>query len=226
MKVIKIIIQIDNKYKLILNIFENKNEVIQDTSNFDYSSPAPNKKGGDKIKKVNKMFNELMIKAINEFRENPTKLVPAIKEIIPFLRKPSESKIVVEKEGCPKVVLIKGESLILECIDIISKLEELPKFEYKKELEIKIPKDKDFISVQQELFEYKKNELKDKYDYFAYHYDIGISSPDYSLLFQIIDDNVLSGIRRANLINRKLKYIAVSHKLINKKFYSCFMFAG
>jgi len=126
-------------------------------------------------------------------------------------------------------MLNKGEEAFREMIDYLNSMKPLAKLELKKELSIEVSdnskdwNNKDTITA---LVNKKKDDLRDKYSNFSFHYDIGTSLPDVSAVLQLVDDNVgFAGLRRKNIISENHKYIGVGYNREKTKYCFYFLFA-
>jgi len=115
-------------------------------------------------------------------------------------------------------------------MEILSKMKPLPKFEVVKELSIDVPEsskewgNKDNIAM---LVNKKKEELKDKYSNFSFHYDMGTNIPEVSTVLQLVDDNVgFAGLRRKNILSENHKYVGVGYNKEKTKYCFYFLFAN
>jgi len=127
-------------------------------------------------------------------------------------------------------MLNKGEEAFREMIDYLNSMKPLAKFELKKELSIEVSdnskdwNNKDTITA---LVNKKKDDLRDKYSNFNFHYDIGTNLPDVSAVLQLVDDNVgFAGLRRKNIISENHKYIGVGYNREKTKYCFYFLFAS
>ena len=111
-------------------------------------------------------------------------------------------------------------------IDKLSNLEPMNKLIVKKELELEVPEKEeyknDFIN---ELFNAKKEELKDQFKNITCHYDIGSSNAAVSAALQVVDDSNFKGARRNNILNPNFKYVGIGMQKVKNKFYCFFLFA-
>ena len=153
-----------------------------------------------------------------------------IKNIQPNPEPKKNQNFVYVQEKVPKTMLLKGEVAFREMMEILSKMKPLPKFEVVKELSIDVPEsskewgNKDNIAM---LVNKKKEELKDKYSNFSFHYDMGTNIPEVSTVLQLVDDNVgFAGLRRKNILSENHKYVGVGYNKEKTKYCFYFLFAN
>ena len=134
------------------------------------------------------------------------------------------------QEKVPKTMLLKGAEAFIEMTEILNKMKPLPKFEVIKELSIDVPIDpKDWSNKEiiANLVSKKKEELKEKYSGFSFHYDMGTSIPDVSAVLQLVDDNVgFAGLRRKNILSETQRYVGVGFAKEKTKYCFYFLFAN
>ncbi len=139
---------------------------------------------------------EEIVKEFNEMRTQKgytAKIEEMIKNIQPNPQPKKNQNFIYVQNKVPKTMLLKGEEAFREMIDILNSMDPLPKFTFTKELAVEVPEgskewsDKDNIA---NLVNNKKEELKDKYSSFTFHYDMGTSLPEVSAILQVVDDNI------------------------------------
>jgi len=127
-------------------------------------------------------------------------------------------------------MLHKGEEAFREMIGILNTMNPLPKLTIKKDLSIEVPENsKDWSNKDSiaSLVNKKKEELKDKYTNFGFHYDMGTSLPDVSAVLQLVDDNVgFAGLRRKDILSDTYKYVGVGYNKEKTKYCFYFLFAS
>jgi len=174
---------------------------------------------------------------VNEFnllRSDPNGYVPKIEELIKYIQPNPEPKknqnFIYSQEKLPKTMLLNGEVAFRDMINILKVTAPLPSFEFKQDLVIEVPENskewfnKDVINT---LFNKKKEELRDKYQSFSFHYDIGTCIPNVSTVLQVVDDNVgFSGSRRHNLLSETFKYIGIGCAKEKTKYCFYIVFAN
>ena len=137
---------------------------------------------------------------------------------------------VYAQEKLPKTALNRGEVAFREMIDILNTMESLPKLELKKDLSIEVPENSKEWSNKESialLVNKKKEELKDQYSNFSFHYDMGTSVADVSAVLQLVDDNTgFAGLRRKNIISETHRYVGVGFNKEKTKYCFYFLFAS
>ncbi len=127
-------------------------------------------------------------------------------------------------------MLLRGEVAFKEVMEILEQKESVPKLEYRKDLVMDVPEgSKEWFNkeIVNNLFTKKKEELKDKYQNFSFHYDIGTCNPEISTVLQVVDDNVgFNGSRRSNILNENFKYIGIGQAKDKTKYCFYFVFAN
>lgn len=175
-----------------------------------------------------------IIHEFNSIRENPKGYASKVEDLIKNIQPNPEPKkgqnFVYVQDKVPKTMLHKGEEAFREMVGILNTMKPLNKLEIKKDLSIEVSENskdwsnKDAIAV---LVNKKKDELKDKYSNFGFHYDMGTSIPDVSAVLQLVDDNVgFAGLRRKNILNEGYKYIGVGYNKEKTKYCFYFLFAS
>lgn len=167
----------------------------------------------------NQNFCLRLFKLINIIRKNPDiateKIIQSkinIKEI--------NSKIYFYTSQDERIILNRGIEHFDQIASLMSKLQPLPPLEYREDLSISIPDDPNEWKNNKIISELLTNKIKEgKYEDYAFNLDFGVNDPEKCLLLQIIDDSYFKGKRRETLIKLKLKYIAISSKQVNNKFF-------
>jgi len=163
-------------------------------------------------------------------KEYSSKVQDLIKNIQPNPEPKKNQNFIYVQEKVPKTMLLKGEEAFKEMIAILNKMSPLHKLSIKKELSIEVPEsskdwgNKDIIAS---LVNKKKEELKDKYSNFSFHFDMGTSIPEVSAVLQLVDDNVgFAGLRRRNILSETNKYVGVGYAKEKTKYCFYFLFAS
>ncbi len=133
------------------------------------------------------------------------------------------------QEGDEKIKLNHGKEAFETCIEILNNMQPLEPLTLKNELMITVPEvkslwtDKDYINTMK----YQKiEELECIKDNNTFHFDIGSSNPEISLIMQLVDDSVFRGSRRENLLSRDFKYIGIHNRVVDNVSCSYFFFAS
>ena len=142
-------------------------------------------------------------------------------------RENKTDKFIYFQEGCPTIFLNRGKEAFEECIEILNNTPSIPELESSVLLKLLIPEDKTYWTNPDyllNLISLKKADLiNSKIN--AFHFDIGSSDAEISLILQLVDDCSFNGIRRLNLLNYKYKYIGISHKIDEPVSCSYFFFS-
>ncbi len=102
----------------------------------------------------------------------------------------------------------------------------MDKLEITEELNMEVPEKEEYKNDYiTELFNSKKEQLKDKFNTISCHYDIGSNNSEVSAALQVVDDSNFKGARRANILNKNYKYVGSGHAKIKAKHYCFFIFA-
>jgi len=160
-----------------------------------------------------------MLAEFNQARTQPTSYIDKVKLYLkdikpnPEYRKNPSLPFMFDKEGVPKVALLKGESSFNEFIAYLTTAEKLEPLILKNEIVIK-PHGKAELQTKKEiiadLFLQKKKELGDKYKLLDFHYDCGTNNPEISSLLQLVDDNNSNKQRRNKILNKDYKYVGIA----------------
>ena len=153
-----------------------------------------------------------------------------IKNIQPNPEPKKNQNFIYSQEKLPKTMLNRGEVAFREAINILSQMDPLHKFELREDLVMEVPelaKDWPNKDVLNNKFNAKKKELQDRYENFAFHYDIGTYVPNVATVLQVVDDNVgFNGSRRQNILSESFKYIGIAHGKEKNKHCFYYMFAN
>jgi len=178
-----------------------------------------------------KTFCEKFLEELNLCRSNPGNYSEKVRNHMNFIshdiRSDKTDKFVYCKEGCPTIPLKRGIEAFEECIEILENCPSRDELEFAPDLNLLIPDDKNYWTNSEylvNLISLKKSDLKNS-QINAFHFDIGSSDAESSLILQLVDDNSFNGIRRLNLLNAKYKYIGISHKVTSSVSCSYFFFS-
>lgn len=122
-------------------------------------------------------------------------------------------KYIYEREGEQSIMLSKGKEAFLKCVEVLQRKEKIRHISFKKELNIHIPDDKE-LWADRGYIERQCNDKRQEFpsmDESAFHFDIGSSNPEVSLILQLVDDSSFKGSRRENLLNNDYKFIGISN---------------
>jgi len=168
------------------------------------------------------------VSEFNLARTKPKEYIKKIEDLIPHIEPNVEGKkgFLYIQEKIPKVTLNKGEPAFKDMIEKLENLSPMGKLTLKKELYLEVPPQdeykNDFIN---EMFNHKKEELKDQFKNITCHYDIGSANAAVSAALQVVDDSNFKGARRNNILNPNFKYVGVGMQKVKNKFYCFFIFA-
>lgn len=164
----------------------------------------------------------------NLARSAPKEYVKKIEELIPNIQPNVDGKkgFLYIQEKVPKVTLNKGEPAFKEVMEKLNNLAPMEKLKIKKELNMEIPEREEYKNEYiNELFNAKKEELKDSFKNITCHYDIGSSIATVSAALQVVDDSNFKGARRNNILNPSFKYVGFGSHKVKAKNYCFFVFA-
>lgn len=167
-------------------------------------------------------FIENMLKYINLARTKPMEFTQYIIDSIQYItqdaKKTKVTEFVFTKDKI-KVGLLKGKDAFINAAEILVMQDSLPILELKQDLIIDIPEDKNQLTSKVYIEDYL-NKLLETLDYklFGFHFDLGVTDPLISVVLQIVDDNLMNGERRNNILNPNYKYVGISKKRIGKLF--------
>ena len=151
---------------------------------------------------------------INKIRVNPIEFIPEIEEAIKHI-KTEQNKLIYS--GNLKVALNKGEEIFKETIEILKTIPPMEPLVFDNNIAIEIPDDEE-VFKDPKIFQNKIIEKKKVINLDAYFKD-AVKDPYISVLLIIIDDSGKhAGKKRAAVLNKDFKKIAITYKLLNKKF--------
>lgn len=151
---------------------------------------------------------------INKIRVNPIEFIPEIEEAIKHI-KTEQNKLIYS--GNLKVALNKGEEIFKETIEILKTIPPMEPLVFDSNIAIEIPDDEE-VFKDPKIFQNKIIEKKKVINLDAYFKD-AVKDPYISVLLIIIDDSGKhAGKKRAAVLNKDFKKIAITYKLLNKKF--------
>jgi len=165
-------------------------------------------------------FADLMLNEFNLARTQPSKYIERVQSYIKYIKpNPEYNKktyllqYMFDKEGVPKVALLRGEEAFNEFIAFLSTAPPLEPLQLKQEIAIK-PLSKTELQTKREviadLYIKKKKELGDTYKVLDFHYDYGTNNYEISSLLQLVDDNNSNKQRRNKILNPEYKYVGIS----------------
>jgi hypothetical protein len=128
---------------------------------------------------------------------------------------PDNQTFIFNKEGYPKINLIRGPQAFIDCANWLRTLEPVAPLEMNDEITIKVPENSDDMNRKEKILELikdKKIEISSlhKYKHFSFHYDNGSINAEISALLQIVDDNNSNSQRRNNIFNPNFHFLGVS----------------
>ena len=151
---------------------------------------------------------------INKIRNNPKDFIPEIEEAIKHI-KTEQNKLIYS--GNLKVALNKGEEIFKETIEILKQIPPMESLIFDNNIAIDPPDDEEGLK-DPKIFQNKIIEKKKIINLDAYFKD-AIKDPFVSVLLIIVDDSGKhAGKKRAAVLNKDYKKIAITVKMINKKF--------
>lgn len=191
------------------------------------TSKAKKKK---KVKKTADNYDDEIVIAINEFRQNPSSLIEKFEDLKTYIKWSDKSKkLLLDKKGWPKVAFTRGEEAVNDCIQFITELKPMNPLKSLKGLKIPLPENfEDVPKGHEGPFNELKSKFAGKYSIMGIHFDLKVPDANLALLLMILDDNQFNGIRRNNICNPEYRFIGVSSANLGEKknFASYFVFAG
>ena len=175
-------------------------------------------------------FEDLMLGEFNLARTQPKNYIERVQTYMKYIKpNPEYNKktantllpYMFDKEGIPKVALLRGEEAFTEFIAYLNTAIPMDPLQIRQEIAIR-PLSKSDLQTKKEiiaeLFINKKKELIEKYQYIYknldFHYDYGTNNYEVSSLLQLVDDNNSNKQRRNKILNRDYKYVGISYAKI------------
>ena len=172
------------------------------------------KSNPQKIKYKIENYPNDALNLINKIRNNPKDFIPEIEEAIKHI-KIEQNKLIYN--GKLKVALNKGEEIFKETIEILKQIPPMESLIFDNNIAIDPPDDEEGLK-DPKIFQNKIIEKKKIINLDAYFKD-AIKDPFISVLLIIVDDSGKhAGKKRAAVLNKDYKKIAITVKMINKKF--------
>lgn len=166
---------------------------------------------------------------INKLRENPSYIIPKIREGINKITKekskknPNEEKLIYKSKV--KVALTKGKEAFEEAISILDKKVGMPPLEFKPEMCLNLPTTEEEFK-NKEFFKKSQNELKEKGIHIDNAWKDLVKDPETSFILMVVDDTgKKAGMKREDLLNPSYKYIGISSIFLGKNFVAYFTFS-
>lgn len=207
-----------------------------------YDQEIKNK--NQEIKRLNKRITELeneisirdytagYLKEINICRANPSLYALEIENVIQFIKEDKEKNtFTFEKEGMPKIPLIKGEVFFREVAEKLRRIQPIQLLEVRDDLRVPISNDplkvtewnsmKEAVDKVVESFKETSN-----YKSYCFHYDVGPTNAKNSFILQLVDDAPFNLKRQKNILNPDFKYIGINAIKIKNKNCGYFLFAN
>ncbi len=178
-------------------------------------------------KKKELEFTIKFIKELNKCRINPEQYAFKVELHMKYIKTETLSDkrlfYIYDREGFPRQILKFGKEDFKKCIEVLQKMDPVGIINYKKDLLIPIPEDRELWNDQEflaRLVNDKKFEFTN-IDDCAFHFDIGVDIPDVSFILQLVDVK-----KQENFLNKDFKYIGISNMVF--EFISCsyFFFSG
>ena len=190
--------------------------------------PAVKQKSGNplssqKQKSIVANYKERALFLINQVRKDPSSFSDIIQSSIKNIKE-DENNLFYEENNL-KVKLFKGESAFLEAEEQLRMMEGLPPLEFKEEICISLPSNKEQAQNKEFIVE-KAKEVNAKWKLDAYFIE-KIKDPDISILLMIVDDNGKnSGKKRASVFNPRYKYIGINFTYVDNFFIAYYSFSS
>lgn len=168
-------------------------------------------------------YKERALYLINQARKDPSSYSDLIQSSIKNIKEDGNN--LFYEDNNIKVKLYKGEPAFLEAEEQLRMMEGLPPLEFKEEICISLPTNKEQIQNKEFIVE-KAKEVNSKWKLDAYFIE-KIKDPDMSILLMIVDDNGKnSGKKRASLFNPKYKYIGINFTYVDNFFIAYYSFSS
>jgi len=177
-------------------------------------------------------FAQSFLFELNKCRLNPEQYTYKVLAHMKFIKQDNTNtkfiNYMYKRDGEANIMLNKGKEAFEKCIEILHNTQPLKPLELKSELTIKVPDDKE-LWTDIEFLKRKCNEKKEEYNTIqenAFHFDIGSSNPEVSLIMQLVDDTSFRGIRTSNLLSKEFKYIGIDNQMFDNISCSYFYLAS
>ena len=168
-------------------------------------------------------YKERALFLINQVRKDPSSFSDIIQSSIKNIKE-DENNLFYEENNL-KVKLFKGESAFLEAEEQLRMMEGLPPLEFKEEICISLPSNKEQAQNKEFIVE-KAKEVNAKWKLDAYFIE-KIKDPDISILLMIVDDNGKnSGKKRASIFNPRYKSIGINFTYVDNFFIAYYSFSS
>jgi hypothetical protein len=177
-------------------------------------------------------FADLMLSEFNLARTQPTKYIERVQSHLKYIKPNPEYKktnslpFMFDKEGIPKVALLRGVEAFNEFITFLSLAPKLEPLKLQQEIAIKPLSKAEYQTKREviaELYMRKKKELGDKYKTLDFHYDYGTNNYEISSLLQLVDDNNSDKQRRNKILSWEYKYVGISLAKIKANRYCVYV---
>lgn len=181
-------------------------------------------------------FDLDMLREINLIRTSPLTYSDKIKDFMKFINtddKNNRKFILVNKKT--KLNLLKGEEAFLNCLEILSELDNklksqktfLRELELRDELKFPFPFDEPEKCISKEYIKETLLKLKSSMGFNfkmkGFHYDLSTNDPEISTVLQIVDDNNSFGKRRNMLLDETIKYIGINIGKLKDNLFCIYM---
>jgi hypothetical protein len=171
-------------------------------------------------------FSVGFIKGLNECRKNPKIFSKKVHKMMQYIREPK-----IPGVGSPifcgsdksNILVIEGKKAFYNLIELLENTNPMDEIQLVSDLNVKIEEDPK-TWTNKKLIAENINKVKLSINHgffhcFNFHFDIGSSDPEISLILQLVDDTPFKGARQKNLLNPELKYIGVTS--LNLKSKNC-----
>lgn len=165
-------------------------------------------------------FSRALFTQINKIRENPQSYIKVIQDAKKNIITDRHGRLVYN--GKIKIALTRGEQAFDEAINFLKNVNRLEKLIFNPYLLVEMPKSENEIKYKADLRYKVENMINKGIIIKSFWRDI-IKDPELSLLMMIVDDiGENSGMRRKDLFDPNMKYIAISSVEINGSFVCYF----
>ena len=161
------------------------------------------------------------LELINKIRNNPKCFIKDVETAMTNIKR-YDNKIIYN--GNVKIYLNGGEKMFKEAIDVLSKTQSMKPLTVKKDLEIEMPTEEEFMNdkdiFKKKILNKKKNQNIERY------YREAIKDPYVGVLMMIVDDTSKNqGEKRITILNPLLNNIYINCKMYGKKFLAYLTFS-
>lgn len=175
-------------------------------------------------------YPELVLKKINQIRQNPKEYSDIIEKSINNIeeeinKKNPKNKKLIYKSNV-KVLLRRGEPAFKEAANELKNIEPMDPLIFREENCLSLPDNIEDYFDSQYLID-KVKEKEDDNIHINIFFKENVSVPEISVLLMIVDDRnrIDVGKKRRAILNKDFKYIGITSKFIDDTFMSYYSFS-